>query len=67
MKHIVVKHVILTATIAFIGTVLVFAGGNIRSPVTLLGLAVVATSPIISYIITYIYYRKQLKISSKAS
>ncbi|MDM7275922.1 MAG: hypothetical protein P3X22_007425 [Thermoprotei archaeon] len=67
MKHVVVKHVLLTATIALIGAVLALAGGNIRSPVTLIGLAIVAASPIVSYIITYIYFRRLFKASSGAS
>ncbi|MFN4046519.1 MAG: hypothetical protein ACK4H7_04185 [Acidilobaceae archaeon] len=63
MRRIVVKHVLLTAAIALIGTILALSGGNIRSPVTLIGLAIVAASPIVSYIITYVYYFKRFKTS----
>ncbi|MCS7106888.1 MAG: hypothetical protein NZ902_02125 [Acidilobaceae archaeon] len=51
MAFIVAKKVLITFSIAIIGSALVLLGGRIDNPVTILGLLLVLFSPIISYFI----------------
>ena len=59
--YIVRNKLIITATLAIIGSILALVGGDIRNPVTIVGLLIVATSPITSFIVVYLWYSKRLR------
>jgi len=56
--NIVFKKVLLTALIAIVGSIVALYGGGIMSPLSIVGLIIVALSPIISFIIIYYYVRR---------
>ena len=62
--YIVRNKLIITTALALLGAALALLGGNIRNPITILGLLMIATSPIVSYVIVYLWYSKRLKARS---
>lgn len=61
MVHVVRNKVLITAVLALLGSVLALVGGDVRNPITVVGLIMVATSPIISFFIVYLWYIRRFK------
>lgn len=59
--HVVRNKVLITAVLALLGSVLALVGGDVRNPITVVGLIMVATSPIISFFIVYLWYIRRFK------
>lgn len=65
--YVIRNKLLITATLALTGSILALAGGNIKNPITIIGLLTVATSPIVSFIIIYIWHTRKWGSEKKRS
>jgi predicted PurR-regulated permease PerM len=63
--HVVRNKILITAVLALMGSALALMGGSVRSPVTIAGLILVALSPVISFVIVYLWYSRRWSVRSK--
>jgi hypothetical protein len=57
--YVVRNKILITATLALIGSTLALIGGGIKNPITIIGLVLVASSPVVSFIIVYFWYSRR--------